>query len=90
MGAPVKYRADARYELGELLPSAISRLRKLLKQGKAVAQSWANKDEVERIQKIEDNLTQLMEKAYVDKWMINAAVHYNEWANFKRMISSHL
>ncbi|MBK6545753.1 MAG: AAA family ATPase [Saprospiraceae bacterium] len=84
LGAPVKYRADARYELGELLPSAISRLRKLLKQGKAVAQSWANKDEVERIQKIEDNLTQLMEKAYVDKWMINAAVHYNEWANFKK------
>ena len=24
------------------------------------------------------------EKAYVDKWMINAAVHYNEWANFKK------
>lgn len=84
LGANVKYRGDAKYELGELLPSATSRYRKLLKQGKDVAQSWGNQAEADRIQKLDDKFSELVNLSNLDKWMINKAVHYNEWANFHK------
>ena len=66
------------------MPSATSRFRKLLRQGKDVAQSWDNSTEAERIQKLEEKFAELLNLTNLDKWMINKAVHYNEWANFHK------
>ena len=81
LGAPVIYRGDGRYTLGELLPSASSRLVKLLKEAKAAAQSWSNTSEVESISQFEAQFSKLYRSTQAEQWAVNASVHYNEWAN---------
>ncbi len=81
--ASVPFRADARYELGDLLPAAVSRFKKLLKEGKATAQSWGKTEDLSNITIREETFSQIVEASKVEQWMINAAVHYNNWANFQ-------
>ena len=42
LGASARYRADGNYELGELLPSVLARMKDLLGKASAAAQSWGN------------------------------------------------
>lgn len=79
--APVPFSGDAHYTLGDLLPPAIGRLKKLLKEGKVAAQSWGKANEVQAIEKREADFDTLVQASGVDQWQINAAVHYNEWDN---------
>lgn len=51
--ATVEFRGDAQFMLGDLLPNATSSLGSLLKKGKTAANSWGQKDVVERITAIE-------------------------------------
>jgi DNA repair exonuclease SbcCD ATPase subunit len=83
LGASVKFRGDARFELGDLLPAAIARLKKLLKEGKATAQSWGKETELAAITEQERVFNDLVEKSNVEQWMINASIHYNEWENLQ-------
>ena len=82
--AQVEFRGDAQFALGDLLPSAIGRLRKLLKEGKAVAQSWGQVDNFGKAQKLETAFSDVASASTADQWQVNAAVHYNEWANLHR------
>lgn len=80
--APVEFRGDAQYSLGELLPNAISKFKKLLKAGKNAAQSWGQDDQLSAIAEMEQRFNAAVEESKVEQWAINSAVHYNEWANF--------
>jgi recombinational DNA repair ATPase RecF len=80
--APVEFRGDAQFQLGDLLPAAISKLGALLREGKAAAQSWGKKDEAEAIAAREAEFKKRVEATKVDAWQINSAVHYNSWENF--------
>src|SRR5207245_2142 len=42
LGAAPQFRADANYELGELLPSVLARMKSLWSKAAEAAQSWGN------------------------------------------------
>ena len=42
LGAHTRFKADGNYELGELLPSVLSRLKELCSKAADAAQSWGN------------------------------------------------
>jgi roadblock/LC7 domain-containing protein len=82
--AQVEFHGDAQFTLGDLLPNAIAKLKKLLKAGKAAAQSWSQADKLDTITKQEDRFRAIVAASSVEQWQVNAAVHYNEWANLHR------
>lgn len=80
--APVKFKESGQYELGDLLPAALSSYNKLLKKAKTASRSWENFDELSRLEKIENNSKDVFRRSNVEQWAVNANVHYNEWADF--------
>lgn len=82
--APVEFRGDFQYQLGDLMPCGVSSLKKLYKAGLAAANSWGITQQVQeinkKINKLESNLT----TAEYDKWQINGSIHFNEWADLKK------
>lgn len=77
--ASVAFRGDAQYQLGELLPSATSRMRKLFQAAKKAANSWNQKEAIEQLSVREVEFTRLAETSKVEQWQVNVAVHYNSW-----------
>ena len=82
LGATPQFRADGNYELGELLPSVLSRMKSLCSKAADAAQSWGNNIEKEAAVKLKASLTSAVGASSVEQWAVNKAVHYNEWANF--------
>lgn len=82
--AQVEFRGDAQFTLGDLLPNAISKLKKLLKAGKDAAQSWGQTAPLTSLGPIEIALSEALKVTQVDQWQVNAAVHYNEWATLQK------
>lgn len=80
---PVEYRGDHRFELGDLLPPAVSRFSNLLKEAKIAAQSWGHQGVVDSVEALESRFKTVSAKSNVENWQINPAVHYNEWANLQ-------
>lgn len=79
--ALVEFRGDVQYQLGELLPAAIKRMRDLYKCAKAAANSWNQQDLVKQIAAREAEFTALVDTSNAEQWQVNAAVHYNSWDN---------
>lgn len=82
--AKVQFRGDAQFTLGDLLPNAVSQLKKHLAAGKAAAQSWRQTAPLASITDLEAALSKALKAAQVDQWQVNAAVHYNEWATLQK------
>jgi hypothetical protein len=82
--AQVEYRGDAQYQLGELLPSAVGRMKELLRLAKAVAHSWKQDAEYARIGEREHRFNGAFNAAEGDRWQVNAAIHFNAWDNLGR------
>jgi len=79
--APVEFRGDDRYQLGELLPAAISRMGKLLSSAKDAASSWNQGEIVGQVAARASAFALVAKASSVDQWQVNAAVHYNSWCN---------
>lgn len=84
LGGRVEYRSDGRYELGALLPAAVSAMNDLFKKAKNAAQSWGDNNRVEELSTLHDAFSNAVIATNVEQWQINPSVHYNEWANFQR------
>lgn len=84
LGGRVEYRSDGKYDLGDLLPAAISALNDLYKKAKATAQSWGDNARVDEINAGHAVFTAVVIQSQSEQWEINPAVHYNEWANLQR------
>lgn len=84
LGASVPYRSDQMYDLGIFFGAVISRHGKLLKRAKISANSWNEDAESQKIMGMEEARSKLLVKHGREDWLINKAVHYNEWANFSR------
>ena len=84
LGAPVQFRGDAHYQLGDLLPPAIARMRKLYRTAIQAAKSWGQSEEVEQIAKRELEFASRATASNAEQWQVNAAVHYNSWASLGR------
>jgi recombinational DNA repair ATPase RecF/DNA uptake protein ComE-like DNA-binding protein len=82
LAATPVFRADGNYELGELLPSVIGRMRDLCGKAASAAQSWGNVSAKEAAVKRKEALSTSSAASNVEQWAVNRAVHYNEWANF--------
>ena len=81
--APVEYRGDARYQLGELLPAAVLRLRKLFKRAKEAASSWNQRELVEQLGARAAAFDEVVKKSKVEEWQVNVGVHFN-WDNLAK------
>jgi len=79
--APVGLRGDAHYQLGELLPSAISYMRKLFSRAKDAANSWNQKELVEQLSTRSSEFSSTVNSSNVEQWQVNVAVHFNSWDN---------
>lgn len=82
IGATPQYKADGNYELGELMPSVLSRMKDLCGKAAAAAQSWGNTAAKDDAAKRKSLLSTSSGATNVEQWAVNKAVHYNEWANF--------
>jgi hypothetical protein len=80
--ASVPFRSDGNYELGDLLPPVVSRMKKLLGSAAEAAQSWGNKEAKETATRRKEELSAAAVASNVEQWAVNKLVHYNEWANF--------
>jgi len=79
--APVEFRGDAQYQLGDLLPAAIKRMRELYRRAKEAANSWNQREIVEQLAAREAAFAKLAETSNAEQWQVNVAVHYNSWDN---------
>lgn len=82
LGATPQFRADGNYELGDLLPPVLARMKDLCGKAAGAAQSWGKDVEKEAVAKRKASLSTAAGASSVEQWAINKAVHYNEWANF--------
>jgi len=82
--ANVEFRGDAQFVLNDLLPNAISALGDLLKKAKAAANSWNQKDVIGKIEIFDAAFAESKLKTNHDNWQVNAAVHFNAWADLKK------
>ncbi|HUZ91701.1 MAG TPA: AAA family ATPase [Methylocella sp.] len=82
LGARPQFRADGNYELGDLLPPVLARMKDLYGTAAAAAQSWGKNADKEAIAKRKASLSAAAGASSVEQWAVNKAVHYNEWANF--------
>jgi hypothetical protein len=82
--ADVEFRGNALFTLGDLLPRATAAMSSLFKKAKAAANLWNKKDLVAEIAAREAMFAGLVSKANVDNWQVNAAVHFNSWADLQR------
>lgn len=82
LGATPQFRADGNYDLGELLPSVLKRMKDLYGKAADAAQSWGNTTAKEIAAKRKTALSTSNAAKAAEQWAVNKAVHYNEWANF--------
>ena len=82
LGASPPFRADGDYELGELMPSVLARMDRLLGKAADSAQSWGKSAEKDGIAECRASLAASRGATAVEQWVVNKALHYNEWANF--------
>ena len=82
LGATPQFRADGDYELGDLLPSVLARMKSLFSKAADAAQSWGKESERGAAVKRKAALSASAGASGVEQWAVNKAVHYNEWANF--------
>lgn len=82
LGASPQFRADGNYELGDLLPSVLTRMKAIFGKAADAAQSWGNEAEKDAVAKLKASLSASSAATNVEQWAVNKAVHYNEWANF--------
>ena len=81
LGASPQFRADGDYELGELLPSVMSRMTKLLGEAANAAQSWGDIAKRDAASDHKKAISESKGAVATEQWAVNKAVHYNEWAN---------
>jgi recombinational DNA repair ATPase RecF len=82
IGASPQYRADNNYELGEMLPSVLKRIKEIWGKAADAAQSWGKDGEKASAVERKALLTTCNGAVNVEQWAVNKAVHYNAWANF--------
>ena len=82
IGATPQFRADGNYELGELLPSVLKRMKELYGKAADAAQSWGSEAAKEAAGNRKTMLSTSSGASNVEQWAVNRAVHHNEWANF--------
>jgi recombinational DNA repair ATPase RecF len=82
--ASVEFRGDAQYQLGELLPAAITRMREIYRRAKEAGNSWNQREAVDDLATRESEFTVLAKRSNAEQWQVNVAVHFNSWDNLRK------
>lgn len=80
--AKITFKEEYDWELGDYLTAATSRYKDLLKMAKASAQSWGKTELFDMLQETDSVRLQIYKRIEIEKWAVNASVHYNAWTNF--------
>lgn len=81
--ARIEFRGDGRYDLEDLLPHVLKEWRKRLEDGEKSAAHWKLNDEKAALAAKRATAKDLNAKSNAERWAINPAVHFNEWANLQ-------
>jgi hypothetical protein len=79
LGAQPVFKADGNYELGELMPSVLVRLKDLCGKAADAAQSWGQETDKQAALVRKSALSSCNGAVSVEQWAVNKAVHYNAW-----------
>jgi hypothetical protein len=79
--ARIEYHANGQYDLGDLWPAVVRAWKDRLQEAKDSAVSW--KKGVAEIEEIQKDTKKRVADTQSENWMINKAVHYNQWANLQ-------
>lgn len=77
--APIPFRADDGWDLGDLYPGVIARYKDLLGRAAKAAQDRGNTEAAAKVQARKKALAEKAAACGGEQWMINKAIHYNEW-----------
>jgi hypothetical protein len=84
LGAKVKFKSDGGYDMGELLGAVIGRQGELLKFASKAAVSWDDAEQITRVETLQKRRSEILAASSSEQWVINKAIHYNEWADLSR------
>jgi hypothetical protein len=84
LGAKAPFRGDFSYDLGDLLSAVIGRQSELLKLAAKSAQDWKDDDARAKVETLKTARAAALAKHDGEKWVVNKAVHYTEWADFSK------
>lgn len=82
--APVPYRANAKWDLGDVLPAAIGQYKELLKKAKDTANSWNQTDVLEDLKEVDTIAKQIFVRTNAEQWAVNESLHYNNWGELTK------
>ena len=82
LGAKPTYRGDFSHDLGDLLPAVITRHGDLLGRAARAANKWNNEDAMVKVKALKTARAETLSAYQGEAWVVNKAVHFNEWANF--------
>lgn len=82
LAAAPPYRGDFSYDLGDLFPAVIRRHGDLLGMAAKAANSWNKKDVLEQVDALKTARKAALTRYGDENWVVNKAIHYNEWADF--------
>jgi len=81
LNAKVEYHANGHYDLGDLWPAVIQAWKARLQEAKESAAFWNNP--TTDIETMQADAKKMIAETQSERWMINKAVHYNQWANLQ-------
>lgn len=77
--ATVVYDNYRRWTLGDFLPSAVSKMGKLLSAGKQLANRKNDQELRSRLQQLDDKRGQASKKLQLERWAVNPVTHFTRW-----------
>lgn len=81
--APVRFRLNGKWELGDLMPPAIAQYKRLIDKAKKAARRWNDEALVLELDDQENIAGSIFARTNVEQWALNTNVHYTNWANFE-------
>lgn len=81
--APVEFRGDGHYDLGDLLPPVLKQWKKRLEAGEKSAIQWKRDEQKAALAALRATAKDLIARTNAEQWALNPAVHFNEWANLQ-------
>ena len=84
LGASLPFRGDFSYDLGDLLSAVIGRDQKLLKLAARAANTWNDEDGKAKVEALKTVRAEALSAYGGEAWVVNKAIHFNEWANFTK------
>lgn len=82
--ASVHFRADAQYNIGELLPSANKKFMSILSDAIKSAKKWNLPVLEKNAQEFSSDLQSKFKATRAEEWAINPSIHFNTWDTFHK------